>query len=314
MCARRVNDINHVKFQILRNQHIAQARRESERCGNEELSEDVVDPQAGKNRKYVETYLLDQPVKSHPFTFIAAVKRKLTLSAYKETSKRLNNSIIRKSADPLNTERDKILGHCPESLYETIQKMDFVKPLKVPEVKISPKTLDYASKETPNSRDTLKISMASQKNGKGPKSGGERAQCKLDFSLSESHSLVSCDEVEPLRAPDVSISPSLTKQKEARDSPREKENRNKEVCHLNFSILTRNYFWNFIEDSSADISNSTLFFSTCSSLKKSLFLSILMLIVDFVASLLPSACSSGQSRYEPSEENEERGRDGNKSE
>ncbi|XP_043277830.1 centrosome-associated protein 350-like isoform X2 [Venturia canescens] len=213
---------------ILRNHQIAQLRKESEKCGNEELYNNVEKPATGADRKNVDSFLFDQPVKSHPFTFISAVKRKLALSAYNETSKRVYNSIISKTAKPLNIEANETEEQCLESLYETIQKMDFVKPLKVPDVKISPKTLDYASKETPNVRDSssLKISI-SQKNEKGSKSA-ERVHRKLDFSLSEGHSLVSSDEIEPLRAPDVSISPSLIKQKDVRDNSREKENRNKE--------------------------------------------------------------------------------------
>lgn len=110
--------------------------------------------------------------------------------------------------------------------------MDFIKPLKVPDVKISPKTMECPSKDTTNVRDLacqkFSVTTALQKVEKASKST-DRAHRKLDFTLSEGHSLISSDDVESLTTPDLAISPSITKKKDHRDSSREKENRVKRI-------------------------------------------------------------------------------------
>ncbi|XP_015117314.1 centrosome-associated protein 350 [Diachasma alloeum] len=137
-------------------------------------------------------------VQAYPFTFISAVKRKLSLSA-QNASQHLKIPL-----DPV------ILP--PE--------MDFVKPLKVPDLKILPKSLDYSphrqkfphpQKDPPKPEKSPKVSLAHR---------------KLDFSGSDSFTN---DDFESLKAPDISFPSNLSKKSYPRDSSREKENRSKKT-------------------------------------------------------------------------------------
>ena len=175
--------------------------------------DNLTDSEATKSSR---SFLALQTIQPYPFTFITAVKRKLALAAYNETTKKVYNTHA-KTINPTSIN---------QSLYQAVQNMDFVKPLKIPDVKISPKTLDGQ-----NTREAtpLKFATSCGKGEKTPKNM-ERAHRKLDFSLSEGHSLISSDDIEPLKAPDLSISPSIAKKKEhMRDSSREKENRTKRI-------------------------------------------------------------------------------------
>lgn len=117
---------------------------------------------------------------------------------------------------------------------QIVQKMDFIKPLKVPDLKISPKTLDFSgrensvSKELPSTKSEIVAKeFAHDRSDKSLRT--ERVQRKLDFS-SDGSSFINCESIEPLKAPNVSIASNLSKKKEhVRDSSREKENRSKRM-------------------------------------------------------------------------------------
>lgn len=84
--------------------------------------------------------------------------------------------------------------------------MDFIKPLKVPDLKISPKNVDYSSRESLlSNEEASKKFEAAQREDKTLKCA-DRVQRKLDFS-SSSASMLNCENVEPLKVPDFSISP-----------------------------------------------------------------------------------------------------------
>lgn len=118
---------------------------------------------------------------------------------------------------------------------QIVQKMDFIKPLKVPDLKISPKTLDFSGRENSVSKElpSTKSEIATKEfvHDRSDKSlrTGERVQRKLDFS-SDGSSFINYESIEPLKAPNVSIASNLSKKKEhVRDSSREKENRSKRM-------------------------------------------------------------------------------------
>lgn len=130
-------------------------------------------------------------VQPYPFTFITAVKKKLAVAAQHDSLQKTHQN------DELKSE--KIVS--VESLYEQVQKMDFIKPLKVPDLKITPKSSEYS----PRADKSLKTS--------------ERAYRKLDFS------------------PEVSFSSSVSKKKDySRDNSREKENRSKKIKKDDLSL------------------------------------------------------------------------------
>lgn len=107
------------------------------------------------------------------------------------------------------------------------------KPLKVPDLKISPKSLDYSSRDSSSAHeDASRILIAHGKEGlqkdeKGCKNG-DRGQRKLDFSTSGASSVLNLENIEPLKAPDVSIYSSLGK--------KEKENRSKKQKKEEFNV------------------------------------------------------------------------------
>lgn len=176
------------------------------------------------------------PVQPYPFTFISAVKQKLILEDHidfgaktrdlsSEVKNSLTSSILKAtSTQNLSTQSNQI-----------VKKMDFIKPLKVPDLKISPKTLDFSSrensisKELPSTKSEIVVKeFAHDRSDKGLRTG-ERVQRKLDFS-SDGSSFINCESIEPLKAPNVSIASNLSKKKEhVRDNSREKENRSKRM-------------------------------------------------------------------------------------
>lgn len=184
--------------------------------------------------KNLENLISYYPVQPYPFTFISAVKQKLALdhtdigAKARDLSPQAKNSLtssIQKanSTQNLNTQN------------QIVQKMDFIKPLKVPDLKISPKTLDFSnrdnsvSKELPSTKSEIATKeFVHDRSDKGLRTG-ERVQRKLDFS-SDGSSFINCESIEPLKAPNVSIASNLSKKKEhVRDSSKEKENRSKRM-------------------------------------------------------------------------------------
>ncbi|KAL6264708.1 hypothetical protein P5V15_004807 [Pogonomyrmex californicus] len=181
----------------------------------------------------LENVLSYHSVQPYPFTFISAVKQKLALDdrsdigKVHDSSSQAKNSFISSilktnSIQNLNTQN------------QIVENMDFIKPLKVPDLKISPKTLDFSSRENSNSKElsSMKSEIAAKEfaHDRSDKSlrTGERVQRKLDFSMDES--FINCESIEPLKAPNVSIASNLSKKKEhVRDNSREKENRSKRM-------------------------------------------------------------------------------------
>ncbi|KAL2748905.1 centrosome-associated protein 350-like isoform X1 [Vespula maculifrons] len=181
--------------------------------------------------KNVENLLSFHPVQPYPFTFISAVKRKLSLGDHPDTQKKLYDSGHRTEAEVYSRELKFSSNH---NFYQAMQNMAFREPLKVPDLKMSTKTLDYSSKDNPTSKDVAGIKLAVSSNDFVPerseKTSRERVQRKLDFSLSEGPSVIACENIEPLKAPNVSIASSFSKKKEhVRESSREKENRSKRI-------------------------------------------------------------------------------------
>lgn len=182
--------------------------------------------------KNLENVLTYHPIKPYPFTFINAVKQKFALGSHpaikveteyssSQTKKSFTSSVLK--------------TNCKQNLYQVAKKMDFIKPLKVPDLKISPKTLDFSSRENSVSKElpSMKSDMAAKEfaHDRFDKTikVGERVQRKLDFS-SDGPSAINCESIEPLKAPNVSIAFNLNKKKEnVRDSSREKENRSKRI-------------------------------------------------------------------------------------
>lgn len=184
------------------------------------------------------------PVQPYPFTFISAIKQKLTLedsiniSKAHDSSSQAKNSLTSvlkaSSMQSLNTQN------------QIVQKMDFIKPLKVPDLKISPKTLDFSSRENSVSKElpltkseTAAKEFAHDRSDKSLRTG-ERVQRKLDFS---DGSFINCESIEPLKVPNVSIASNLSKKKEhVRDSSREKENRSKRMKRDDSSCIKGDEF------------------------------------------------------------------------
>lgn len=213
---------------------ILERQRRSESKVSQSEPESSVNPQANKSEfKGFETLLSYHPVQPYPFTFITAVKRKLALSVQGEACKRVYEpDDLEKSQ--IDTDFNKTSVDIKRGINQAGQKMDFIKPLKVPDLKISPKTLDYSVQQAASlggkkfDVHTIEENVPLTSN-KSPKSG-EKLHRKLDFSLLEGSSIKNCENIEPLKAPDLSIGSSLSKKKEhARDSSREKENRSKRI-------------------------------------------------------------------------------------
>ncbi|KYM91131.1 hypothetical protein ALC53_01543 [Atta colombica] len=175
------------------------------------------------------------PVQPYPFTFISAVKQKLALEEHsdicgkvRESNSQAKNSLTSSILKATSTQN-------LTAQNQIIQKMDFIKPLKVPDLKISPKALDFSSRENSVSKElsSAKSEIATKEfaHDRSDKSlrTGERVQRKLDFS-SDGSSFINCESIEPLKAPNVSITSNLSKKKDhVRDNSREKENRSKRM-------------------------------------------------------------------------------------
>ncbi|KAG7203515.1 hypothetical protein KM043_013569 [Ampulex compressa] len=189
--------------------------------------------------KSLEHLLSYHPIQPYPFTFISAVKRKLALGDHTDVYKKLHDPYcMPEEAEALNLNDNK-------NLYHVVQKMNFIRPLKAPDLKISPKTLDLSNRENSMSKelssskfDILSKELIQEKIQKSTKLN-ERVQRKLDFS-SEGASLMSNDSIEPLKVPNVSIASNLSKKKEhIRESSREKENRSKRIKKDESLLLKR---------------------------------------------------------------------------
>ncbi|KAK0098378.1 hypothetical protein PV326_008967 [Microctonus aethiopoides] len=172
-------------------------------------------------------------VQSYPFTFITAVKKKLALAAQHDCARTgLLNSIYNNET-LIHSELFNRNGEQLSNKYENIiGQMDFIKPLKVPDLKISPKTLDYSSRESSLQRNV------SQKNEKSSmkSNSSERAHRKLDFSLSSHGSsagtfITKDEKLSKLQHQSSAFVGGLvTKKKEfTRDNSRERENRTKRI-------------------------------------------------------------------------------------
>ncbi|XP_012281908.1 centrosome-associated protein 350 isoform X2 [Orussus abietinus] len=189
-------------------------------------------------QKIPEDLLTHYSAKPYPFTFITAVKRKLALGAHFEACKRVHEEA---NVNQIDKNSDFIQG----AQYYS-QDMDYIKPLKVPDLKISPKSMEFSQKEgctlkdiTPAKLENVKDGTMKQKGEKVSAKSTDRVQRKLDFSLSDGQSIISSENIEPLKTPELSIASNLSKKKEyARDSFREKENRSKRI-RKDDGILTK---------------------------------------------------------------------------
>ncbi|XP_012258879.2 centrosome-associated protein 350-like [Athalia rosae] len=219
---------------------------------NQFKPESSTNPQTKSDIKGLETLLSYHPVQPYPFTFITAVKRKLALNMHDEACKRAYEP---DKLDKSHSDVDisKTITDFKRNINQAAQKMDFIRPLKVPDLKISPKTLDYSIKDGFTAKDFVQPlgGMSAKKfdahalddvslgSNKSPKNG-EKAHRKLDFSLLEGSPIKNCENIEPLKVPELSISSSLSKKKEhARDSSREKENRSKRIKKDDSSLLRK---------------------------------------------------------------------------
>ncbi|XP_014221172.1 centrosome-associated protein 350-like [Trichogramma pretiosum] len=171
----------------------------------EQTAADIPDKKLNKTGlKSLEEFFLQHSIKPCPFTFLTAVKNKISLSG---------NSQIYQPVNKPNQFKDK-------------EKMDLIKPLKVPDMKISPK-VDYSSRESLlSSEEFSKKIEAIQKDEIAMKSSDRVPNRKLEFSSSSSASMFNYDNVEPMKVPEF-----VTNKKKdlSRDSSREKENRTKKA-------------------------------------------------------------------------------------
>ncbi|KAK0161107.1 hypothetical protein PV327_009620 [Microctonus hyperodae] len=173
-------------------------------------------------------------VQPYPFTFITAVKKKLALAAQHDCARTglldslynnetlIHSELFNRNGEQLSNKYENIIG-----------QMDFIKPLKVPDLKISPKTLDYSSRENSLQRNV------SQKNEKllMKSASSERAHRKLDFSLSSHGSTAAAfitkdEKLSKLQQHQSSafVGGLAMKKKEfTRDNSRERENRTKRI-------------------------------------------------------------------------------------
>lgn len=213
----------------------AQIRRdlEAQKQVSEKQSTNLPTPTSGI--KNLENLLSYHPVQPYPFTFISAVKQKLALGSLPSN----NTEIYYPNLSTRNNLIAPVLKtNFKQTSYQVVQKMDFFKPLKVPDLKISPKTLDFSaiensvSKELPSTKSEIAVKESSHDRLDKTAKIGDRVQRKLDFSSSDGPSAINCESIEPLKAPNVSIASNLSKKKEhihIRDSSREKENRSKRM-------------------------------------------------------------------------------------
>ncbi|XP_076181516.1 uncharacterized protein LOC143153818 isoform X2 [Ptiloglossa arizonensis] len=182
--------------------------------------------------KGLENLLSYHPVQPYPFTFISAVKRKLALDVNSKVCKKIHDPNNKNAADPLAMV---LKSNSSQNLHEIVQKMDFIRPLKVPDLKISAKKLDFATRENATSKELIspKFDAPSteliHERADKPTKSFERVQRRLDFSTSDISSIIT-SEIEPLKVPNISISSNLSKKKEySKENSREKENRSKRV-------------------------------------------------------------------------------------
>ncbi|XP_076647204.1 uncharacterized protein LOC143355907 [Halictus rubicundus] len=182
--------------------------------------------------KGLENLLSYHPVQPYPFTFISAVKRKLALENNTKINKRVHNSNDKNAAEPAVTV---LKSNSIQNLHEIVQKMDFIRPLKVPDLKISAKKLDFTTRENCVSKELMSSKFEApskeliHERTDKPTKSFERVQRKLDFSTSDVSSIIA-SEIEPLKVPNSSISSNLSKKKEyIRENSREKENRSKRI-------------------------------------------------------------------------------------
>ncbi|XP_053984383.1 centrosome-associated protein 350-like isoform X1 [Hylaeus volcanicus] len=197
-----------------------------------QIFEDKLNPSTQFNLKVLENLLSYHPVQPYPFTFISAVKRKLALDDNSKVCKKVHDPNKKNVADPFVTV---LKSNSSQNLHEIVQKMDLIRPLKVPDLKISAKKLDFATRENSTSRELTspKFETPSKEliheRADKPTKSFERVQRRLDFSTSDVSSIVT-SEIEPLKVPNISISSNLSKKKEyIRENSREKENRSKRV-------------------------------------------------------------------------------------
>ncbi|EFN78719.1 golgin subfamily B member 1 [Harpegnathos saltator] len=212
----------------------AQIRRDFEAQQQVFEKQSINLPAPSSGIKNLESLLSYHPVQPYPFTFISAVKQKLALGTPSNNSTETYSNLQAKS----NLISPVLKTNCKQNPYQIVQKMDFFKPLKVPDLKISPKTLDFSSrensisKELPSTKSEIAVKELSHERLDKATKVNERVQRKLDFSASDGSSAINCESIEPLKAPNVSIASNLSKKKEhthIRDSSREKENRSKRI-------------------------------------------------------------------------------------
>lgn len=155
------------------------------------------------------------------------MKRKLILNDGSEVYIKTQESNNKNAIKPSRI----IKSDSTQNLHEVIHKMDFIRPLKVPDLKISAKKLDFSNRENCTSKESVspKFETPSKEfiheRGEKKTRNFERVQRRLDFSTSDVSSTIT-SEIEPLKVPNISISSNLSKKKEyVRENSREKENR-----------------------------------------------------------------------------------------
>lgn len=182
--------------------------------------------------KSLENLLSYHPVQPYPFPFISAVKQKLALGDHINTGLKTYNS----SSQAKSLTSSILKAKSTQNLCQVVQKMDYIKPLKVPDLKISPKSLDFSSrdnsvsKELPSTESAIIAKEFVHNRSDRTLRTGDKVQRKLDFFFPDGSSIINCENIEPLKAPNVSIASNLSKKKDHfRDSSREKENKSKRM-------------------------------------------------------------------------------------
>lgn len=155
------------------------------------------------------------------------MKRKLALNDGSE--------VYRKTYESNNENAAILEFDSTHNLHQVVQTMDFIRPLKVPDLKISAKKLDFSNRENCASKELISQKCETptkefiHERGEKSTKNFERVQRRLDFSTSDVSSIIN-SEVEPLKVPNISISSNLSKKKECvRENSREKENRSKRI-------------------------------------------------------------------------------------
>ncbi|XP_076749329.1 uncharacterized protein LOC143422511 isoform X2 [Xylocopa sonorina] len=202
--------------------------------------QDYITKQSSKNRssnfpveldlKELENLLSYNPIQPYPFTFISAVKRKLALDKGSEVCRKAHEINNESASQPVT-----VLKFDNGQNLQSADKMEFIRPLKVPDLKMSAKKLDFSNRENCASKELIspKFEAPSKEliheRTDKPTKSFERVQRRLDFSTSDVSSTIN-SEIEPLKVPNISISSNLSKKKEyVRENSREKENRSKRI-------------------------------------------------------------------------------------